>query len=107
MPSEDISKGFSRDVGDGANTCHGCLGRDSIANAAARVGPAVVNLSVPQGILHGIYYVKFKLFAEKSSFYIGVLHVSRFLWVDQRKEYRLWNYHRFGWHHLDLCSCGC
>ncbi|KAL8151371.1 hypothetical protein V2J09_021179 [Rumex salicifolius] len=30
---------------------HGCqcLGRDSITNAAAKVGPAVVNLSVPQG----------------------------------------------------------
>lgn len=25
------------------------LGRDTIANAAARIGPAVVNLSVPQG----------------------------------------------------------
>ncbi|KAJ9557097.1 hypothetical protein OSB04_011711 [Centaurea solstitialis] len=29
--------------------CCGCLGRDSIANAAAKVGPAVVNLSVPTG----------------------------------------------------------
>ncbi|XP_024965317.1 putative protease Do-like 14 [Cynara cardunculus var. scolymus] len=29
--------------------CCGCLGRDTIANAAARVGPAVVNLSVPTG----------------------------------------------------------
>ncbi|KAL1198031.1 putative protease Do-like 14 [Cardamine amara subsp. amara] len=29
------------------------LGRDTIANAAARIGPAVVNLSVPQGF-HGI-----------------------------------------------------
>lgn len=27
----------------------GFLGRDTIANAAARIGPAVVNLSVPQG----------------------------------------------------------
>ncbi|KAJ0253785.1 putative protease Do-like 14 [Hirschfeldia incana] len=31
----------------------GFLGRDTIANAAARIGPAVVNLSVPQGF-HGI-----------------------------------------------------
>lgn len=68
MPSEDISKGVSGDVGDGANTSRGCLGRDSIANAAARVGPAVVNLSVPRGTLCRIYYVKFKLFAEKSRF---------------------------------------
>ncbi|XP_010524872.1 PREDICTED: putative protease Do-like 14 [Tarenaya hassleriana] len=34
---------------DSPNPCPGCLGRDTIANAAARVGPAVVNLSVPQG----------------------------------------------------------
>ncbi|KAI8548036.1 hypothetical protein RHMOL_Rhmol07G0241700 [Rhododendron molle] len=50
VPSEDISKGVSGEVGDGANTSRGCLGRDSIANAAARVGPAVVNLSVPRDI---------------------------------------------------------
>ncbi|XP_017977821.1 PREDICTED: putative protease Do-like 14 [Theobroma cacao] len=37
-------------VGDGKKPCCGCLGRDSIANAAAKVGPAVVNLSVSQGI---------------------------------------------------------
>ncbi|KAF7137650.1 hypothetical protein RHSIM_Rhsim07G0186700 [Rhododendron simsii] len=47
---EDISKGVAGEVGDGANTSRGCLGRDSIANAAARVGPAVVNLSVPRDI---------------------------------------------------------
>ncbi|KAL6964757.1 putative protease Do-like 14 [Sarracenia purpurea var. burkii] len=51
--SADISKGVSGDVTDGPKPCHGCLGRDTIANAAARVGPAVVNLSVPQGF-HGL-----------------------------------------------------
>ncbi|XP_024026776.1 putative protease Do-like 14 [Morus notabilis] len=30
--------------------CPGCLGRDSIANAGARVGPAVVNISIHQGM---------------------------------------------------------
>ncbi|KAM0992043.1 hypothetical protein ACFX13_010515 [Malus domestica] len=29
--------------------CSGCLGRDSFAKAAAKVGPAVVNISAPQG----------------------------------------------------------
>ena len=38
-------------VGDGVKPCCGCLGRDTIANAAAMVGPAVVNISVPQGML--------------------------------------------------------
>ncbi|KAK9073385.1 hypothetical protein SSX86_007709 [Deinandra increscens subsp. villosa] len=33
--------------------CCGCLGRDTIADAAAKVGPAVVNLSVPKGF-HGM-----------------------------------------------------
>lgn len=38
-------------VGDGVKPCCGCLGRDTIANAAAMVGPSVVNISVPQGML--------------------------------------------------------
>ncbi|CAN1219884.1 Putative protease Do-like 14 [Linum perenne] len=46
----DVNNGRSREsVGDGHNEGCGCLGRDTIANAAARVAPAVVNLSVPQG----------------------------------------------------------
>ncbi|KAK8564837.1 hypothetical protein V6N13_019980 [Hibiscus sabdariffa] len=32
-------------VGDGGKPCCGCLGKDLIANAAAKVAPAVVNLS--------------------------------------------------------------
>ncbi|KAJ9180250.1 hypothetical protein P3X46_008519 [Hevea brasiliensis] len=47
-PSADIQK-ESPGVVDGPKPSCGCLGRDTIANAAARVGPAVVNLSVPQG----------------------------------------------------------
>ncbi|CAN0855220.1 Putative protease Do-like 14 [Linum grandiflorum] len=39
----------SESVGDGHKASCGCLGRDTIANAAARVAPAVVNLSVPKG----------------------------------------------------------
>ncbi|KAI3752493.1 hypothetical protein L2E82_24526 [Cichorium intybus] len=38
-----------KDTNDSPKPCCGCLGRDTIANAAARVGPAVVNLSVPKG----------------------------------------------------------
>ncbi|KAA8545150.1 hypothetical protein F0562_019961 [Nyssa sinensis] len=52
-PSADIKKEAPAGVGDGPKPCCGCLGRDTIANAAARVGPAVVNLSVPQGF-HGL-----------------------------------------------------
>ncbi|KAL1811853.1 hypothetical protein ACET3Z_021918 [Daucus carota] len=48
-PSEDAKKSAPFDGGDGTKPCCGCLGRDTIANAAAKVGPAVVNLSVPRG----------------------------------------------------------
>ncbi|XWS57512.1 hypothetical protein CRYUN_Cryun09bG0180600 [Craigia yunnanensis] len=47
-PAGDITKEAPVAVGDGAKPSCGCLGRDSIANAAAKVAPAVVNLSVPQ-----------------------------------------------------------
>ncbi|WCJ43117.1 Trypsin family protein with PDZ domain [Euphorbia peplus] len=43
-------------TGESSKPCCGCLGRDAIANAAATVGPAVVNISVPYelyGILAG------------------------------------------------------
>ncbi|KAL5783899.1 hypothetical protein ACOSP7_008928 [Xanthoceras sorbifolium] len=56
-PSEDIKEEAPRDIKkeshvegkDGTKPCCGCFGRDTIANAAAKVGPAVVNLSVPPG----------------------------------------------------------
>ncbi|KAL7585680.1 putative protease Do-like 14 isoform X1 [Lactuca sativa] len=38
-----------KETSESPKPCCGCLGRDTIANAAARVGPAVVNLSVPKG----------------------------------------------------------
>ncbi|KAJ4846299.1 putative protease Do-like 14, partial [Turnera subulata] len=50
--SDDVAKkGSSRvpDSGDAPKPCCGCLGRDTIANAAATVAPAVVNISVPKG----------------------------------------------------------
>lgn len=53
VPSADRSNKVSGEVGDGPKPCCGCLGKDTIANAAAMVGPAVVNLSVPQGF-HGL-----------------------------------------------------
>lgn len=52
--SSDIRKENSS-VADGCpkHSCN-CLGRDTIANAAACVGPAVVNLSVPKGIFQDL-----------------------------------------------------
>ncbi|GMH11362.1 hypothetical protein Nepgr_013203 [Nepenthes gracilis] len=49
-PAADITNGASND--DSRHSSQ-CLGRDTIANAAAKVGPAVVNLSVPHGF-HGL-----------------------------------------------------
>ncbi|EOY11481.1 Trypsin family protein with PDZ domain isoform 4 [Theobroma cacao] len=49
-PAGDTTKEAPVAVWDDKKPCCGCLSRDSIANAAAKVGPAVVNLSVPQGI---------------------------------------------------------
>ncbi|MCL7030073.1 hypothetical protein MKW94_029022 [Papaver nudicaule] len=46
----DIKKEVSGEDGkEGRKCCPGCLGKDSIASAAALVGPAVVNISVSQG----------------------------------------------------------
>ncbi|XP_058094410.1 putative protease Do-like 14 isoform X2 [Magnolia sinica] len=53
LPSTDMRKGASGDVGDSTKCCPGCLSRDSIATAAAVAGPAVVNISVTQGF-HGM-----------------------------------------------------
>ncbi|KAI3448589.1 hypothetical protein Pfo_005254 [Paulownia fortunei] len=53
LPDTDISKGAAKDAGDSPKHSCNCLGRDTIANAAAKIGPAVVNLSVPQGF-HGM-----------------------------------------------------
>ena len=57
VPSSDIKKDISGAVGGDPKPCCNCLGRDTIANAAARVGPAVVNLSVPQGIYFRLFYM--------------------------------------------------
>ncbi|KAG8363839.1 hypothetical protein BUALT_Bualt19G0064000 [Buddleja alternifolia] len=53
VPDPDLSKGPARDAGDSPKHSCNCLGRDTIANAAAKIGPAVVNLSVPQSF-HGM-----------------------------------------------------
>ncbi|GER55211.1 serine protease htra2 [Striga asiatica] len=56
IPDPGISKGAAIDAEDSpkpsCNSCN-CLGRDTIANAAAKIGPSVVNLSVPQSF-HGM-----------------------------------------------------
>ncbi|XP_010273536.1 PREDICTED: putative protease Do-like 14 [Nelumbo nucifera] len=53
LPSANFSNEAPVEDGNGSKCCPGCLGRDSIATAAAKVGPAVVNLSVTQGF-HGM-----------------------------------------------------
>ena len=53
VPSSDIKNDNSEAVGGDPKPCCNCLGRDTIANAAARVGPAVVNLWVAHGIYFG------------------------------------------------------
>ncbi|CAN6581927.1 unnamed protein product [Malus baccata var. baccata] len=51
VPSSDIRKDISgvSPSEEAPKPCCGCLGRDSFAKAAAKVGPAVVNISVPEG----------------------------------------------------------
>ncbi|KAK7258893.1 hypothetical protein RIF29_24482 [Crotalaria pallida] len=52
VPSSDVTKEADGAVHNGSKP-GGCFGRDTIANAAAKVGPAVVNIAVPQDF-HGI-----------------------------------------------------
>jgi HtrA serine peptidase 2 len=44
-----MSKETSGGVNDESKPSKDTFGRDTIANAAAKVGPAVVNISIPQG----------------------------------------------------------
>lgn len=68
-PAGDIKKEAPVAVGDGAKpSCECCLHRDSIVNAAAKVAPAVVNLSVPKGIICFGAYFAFEVFFFFSSF---------------------------------------
>lgn len=48
VPSSDMSKETSGGVNDESKPSKDTFGRDTIANAAAKVGPAVVNISIPQ-----------------------------------------------------------
>ncbi|XP_057778162.1 putative protease Do-like 14 isoform X2 [Salvia miltiorrhiza] len=58
VPDPNISEGAAPDAGDSPKHSCNCLGRDTIANAAAKLGPAVVNLSsVPEGYV-GVYMGK-------------------------------------------------
>ncbi|KAM1640196.1 hypothetical protein ACFX2K_010470 [Malus domestica] len=60
VPSSDIRKDISG-VSPSEETpkpCSGCLGRDSFAKAAAKVGPAVVNISAPQDLQSDVAIVK-------------------------------------------------
>lgn len=54
-----MGKEASGDLGGSPKHSCNCLGRDTIANAAAKVGPAVVNLSVPQGMLFLFEFCQF------------------------------------------------
>ncbi|XP_015570630.1 putative protease Do-like 14 isoform X2 [Ricinus communis] len=49
VPAADIDRESSGFAGEDKKPSCGCLGRDTIADAAAKVAPAVVNLSVPLG----------------------------------------------------------
>lgn len=57
----DVGKEAPVVVGEGGKPSCGCLGRDFIANAAAKVAPAVVNLSVQHGyyLFSGIFSFAF------------------------------------------------
>ena len=57
VPSSDIKNDNSEVVGGDPKPRCNCLGRDTIANAAARVGPAVVNLWFTHGIYFGWLYM--------------------------------------------------
>ncbi|XP_020147066.1 putative protease Do-like 14 isoform X1 [Aegilops tauschii subsp. strangulata] len=48
VPPANLSNHASGGNSDDSRCCPGCLGRNSIANAAAAVGPAVVNISCMQ-----------------------------------------------------------
>lgn len=50
LPPANFTKEASGENEDDSRCCPGCLGRNSIAKAAAAAGPAVVNISVTQGI---------------------------------------------------------
>lgn len=47
-------------MGDDSKCCSKCLGRDTIAVAAAMVAPAVVNISVPKGMFVGCIVVLYR-----------------------------------------------
>ncbi|XP_010455105.1 PREDICTED: putative protease Do-like 14 [Camelina sativa] len=48
-PKSETPANDEKGASDSSKPSNGYLGRDTIANAAATIGPAVVNLSVPQG----------------------------------------------------------
>ena len=103
VPSSGVNKEASGAVHDGSKPCN-CFGRDTIANAAAKVGPAVVNIAVPQGI-HFVFLLTFRMSIDMRLSLRILYQPCRFLWHYYRKEYRLWNNHQQGWYNLDMCSC--
>lgn len=64
-PSPDIGKdvsGFSVAGESPKPCCSGCLGKDTIAKAAVKVGPSVVSISLQQGNVY-IFIVLFEVLA--------------------------------------------
>ncbi|KAL8553957.1 hypothetical protein ACS0TY_002277 [Phlomoides rotata] len=53
FPEPDVSKVAATNVEDSPKHSCNCLGRDTIANASAKIGPAVVHISAPHGF-HGL-----------------------------------------------------
>ncbi|KAF4352079.1 hypothetical protein G4B88_002186 [Cannabis sativa] len=57
LSAGSIPSSESSGVSDGCHNEHscGCFGRDTFAKAAAKVGPAVVNISLHQGMYGGVF----------------------------------------------------
>lgn len=106
-PPDDIKKEVPADTSESPKQCPQCLGRDTIATAAARVGPAVVNLSIPQGMLHPVIfcYLSRRSPSWCVLYYFCISLFVRFPWHDHWKEYRIWNYHQQWRYDFNMCSC--
>lgn len=103
------------DGGNSPSCCPGCLGRNSISMAAAKVAPAVVNISNVSTVQGKSLVISFRDISEitcsftpsnKISFWYGPAHF-RLFWIDGWKECWMWHNYWSGWHNFDLCSCRC
>lgn len=106
-PPDDVKKEVPADTNESPKPCPQCLGRDTIATAAARVGPAVVNLSVPQGMFSPVSF-RYLSRCSPSQHVLYSFCISLFVRFPQHyhwKEYRIWNYNQQRRYHFNMCSC--